>query len=160
MVPQQYVARLIGKGGEVIMGICNHTGADVKIRQETKDLGYSLAIITGHPDAMDVAERMVRQKLGAEGLTGANFTTKELPISGDFVGAVLGPKGATLAEIRQRAGNLQVDIRAPELPGLPHRAILGPGSPEQIALVEQLISAKLAEAALKAQAARGIGPPM
>jgi len=64
IVPQQLVARLIGKGGEVIMGICNATGADVKIRQETKDMGYSLAIITGHSDAMDTAEAMVRQKLG------------------------------------------------------------------------------------------------
>merc|ERR1712039_561870 len=63
IVPQQCVSRIIGRGGDVIMGICNATGADVRIRQETKDLGYSLAIITGMPEAMEVAERMVRQKL-------------------------------------------------------------------------------------------------
>jgi len=64
MVPQQYVARLIGRGGEVIMGICNATGADVRIRQETKDMGYSLAVITGPPPSVERAEAMVRQKLG------------------------------------------------------------------------------------------------
>jgi len=64
MVPQQYVARLIGRGGEVIMGICNATGADVRIRQETKDMGYSLAVITGPPASVERAEAMVRQKLG------------------------------------------------------------------------------------------------
>jgi len=63
VVPQQFVSRLIGRGGEVIMGICNATGADVKIRQETKDLGYSLAVVAGRPEAMDLAERTVREKL-------------------------------------------------------------------------------------------------
>lgn len=64
VVPQQFVSRLIGRGGEAIMGICHATGADVRIRQETKDLGYSLAIITGLPQAMDAAEAMISQKLG------------------------------------------------------------------------------------------------
>merc|ERR1712023_117983 len=61
MVPQQFVARLIGRGGEVIMAICNATGADVKIRQETKEMGYSLAVISGSAQAMSLAESMVRQ---------------------------------------------------------------------------------------------------
>lgn len=67
LVPQQYVSRLIGRGGETIMGICHQTGADVKIRQETKELGYSLAVITGRPEMVDVAERMVMEKLALVG---------------------------------------------------------------------------------------------
>merc|ERR1712194_131694 len=67
LVPQQYVSRLIGKGGETIMGICNSTGADVKLRQETKELGYSLAVITGRPEMVDIAERLVMEKLSLVG---------------------------------------------------------------------------------------------
>jgi len=67
LVPQQYVSRLIGKGGETIMGICHQTGADVKLRQETKELGYSLAVITGRPEMVDIAERMVMEKLALVG---------------------------------------------------------------------------------------------
>lgn len=63
MIPQQAVSRLIGKGGEHITGICNSTGADVKIQQQTKDQGYSLCIITGPQQAMDLAERLVQQSL-------------------------------------------------------------------------------------------------
>lgn len=145
MVPQQCVARLIGKGGEVIMGICNQTGADVKIRQETKELGYSLAIITGHPDAMDAAERLVRQKLG---LSGTGFASKELTVQSEHVPTIMGAKGGNLARIRQQAGNLAIELRPPDLPGMAHTAILGPGSQEQLMVAEQLIMATLAEAAV------------
>jgi len=145
MVPQQCVARLIGKGGEVIMGICNTTGADVKIRQETKELGYSLAIITGHPDAMDAAERLVRQKLG---LSGTGFASKELTVQSEHVPSIMGAKGANLARIRQQAGNLAIELRPPEMPGMTHTAILGPGSQEQLMVAEQLIMATVAEAAV------------
>ncbi|CAJ1347424.1 unnamed protein product [Effrenium voratum] len=145
MVPQQCVARLIGKGGEVIMAICNQTGADVKIRQETKELGYSLAIITGHPDAMDAAERLVRQKLG---LSGSGFASKELSVQSEHVAHIMGPKGSTLARIRQQAGNLAIELRPPDLPGQPHMAMLGPGSQEQLMVAEQLLMATLAEAAV------------
>jgi len=77
LVPQQYVSRLIGKGGETIMGICHQTGADVKIRQETKELGYSLAVITGRPEAVDAAERLVFEKLN---MVGERFSTAVKPI--------------------------------------------------------------------------------
>jgi len=143
MVPQQFVARLIGRGGEVIMGICNATGADVKIRQETKEMGYSLAIITGPEEAMANAERMVSQKLG---LPVPGIITKEVPLKPEQVNVVIGSKGATLSDIRMRAGGLQIEIRQPEGPGMLHRAVLGPGRQEQLAHAEQLITEKLAEA--------------
>jgi len=128
------------------MGICNATGADVKIRQETKDMGYSLAVITGHPDAMEKAEVMVRQKLG---LSSGGAATKEILIPSEHVGAVIGPKGATIAEIRTRAGGMPVEIRPPDAVGMPHRAILGPGQQEQLLIVEHLLTGKMAEAAMQ-----------
>jgi len=147
-VPQQFVARLIGRGGEVITGICNATGADVKIRQETKDMGYSLAVITGHPDAVEKAEIMVRQKLG---VPAGGAATKEVPIPAELVGSVVGPNGVTIAEIRTKVGGMPVEVRAPDVVGMPHRAILGPGQQEQLLAAEHLLAGKLAEAALQRQ---------
>uniref|UniRef100_A0A7S1S5D4 K Homology domain-containing protein n=1 Tax=Alexandrium catenella TaxID=2925 RepID=A0A7S1S5D4_ALECA len=146
MVPQQFVARLIGRGGETIMGICNATGADVKIRQETKEMGYSLAVITGPPDAMEKADIMVRQKLG---LSSTGVATKEVPIPAEIVGSIIGPNGATLAEIRAMAGGMPVEVRPPDIAGMPHRAILGPGQQEQLLIVEHLLTGKMAEAAMQ-----------
>uniref|UniRef100_A0A7S1WT79 K Homology domain-containing protein n=1 Tax=Alexandrium catenella TaxID=2925 RepID=A0A7S1WT79_ALECA len=146
MVPQQFVARLIGRGGEAIMGICSATGAEVKIRQETKDMGYSLAVITGRPDAMENAEIMVRQKLG---LSSTGVATKEIPIPAELVGSVIGPKGAAITEIRARAGGMPVEVRSPDVAGMPHRAILGPGQQEQLLIVEHLLTGKMAEAAMQ-----------
>mmetsp|Transcript_50114 Transcript_50114/g.119273 ORF Transcript_50114/g.119273 Transcript_50114/m.119273 type:complete len:284 (-) Transcript_50114:36-887(-) len=68
MIPQQYVSRLIGRGGEVIMAICHQTGADVRIRQDTKEMGYSIAVITGTPDTAAQAEAMVVEKLSSVGV--------------------------------------------------------------------------------------------
>jgi len=62
-VPQTCVSRLIGRGGETITAICNQSGADVKIRQETKELGYSIAVLTGRPEGVELAERLVMEKL-------------------------------------------------------------------------------------------------
>lgn len=75
MVPQSLVSRLIGKGGDVIMGICHASGADVKVRQETKDLGYSLAVITGRSEAIDAAEAMVTQRLGMAAAASAKMSS-------------------------------------------------------------------------------------
>lgn len=149
IIPQQYVARLIGRGGEVIMGIVNQTGADVKIRQETKDLGYSLAVITGSQETMQAAENLVRQKLG---LPGTGYASKELPLSTEQASILLRNQGSQLAGIRLRAGGLQVEIRGPLGPGLPHHAVLGPGPQEQLLVAEQLITVCLAEALASAKA--------
>jgi len=143
---------LIGRGGEVVNGIVNQTGADVKIRQETKPLGYSLCVITGPQDAMQNAEILVRQKLG---ISGTGVETKELPLTAEQANSLTGPKG--ISDIRARAGGVQVEIKPPEMPGLPHRAVLGPGAQEQLMVAEQLITARLAEALLEGAVGAQVG---
>lgn len=132
MVPQQNVARLIGKGGENITAISNMTGAEIKVNQGTKDMGYSLAVLTGHPDAVDQAERLVRQKLG---MSSTSMSTKEIPIQQQHVGVI----AYSLPRIRQQSGGCPAEVK-----GL--RVIAGPATPEQLMIFEQLVTATIAEA--------------
>jgi len=137
MVPQQSVSRLIGKGGEHIMKICNTTGADVRVNQGTKEMGYSLAVITGHPDKVEAAERLVRQQLGLS-VTGS--ASKEVAIPNDHASAVMN----SLAKIRLQSGGCPMDLK--NYPTMGWRAILGPANNEQLMVAEQLLTATLAEA--------------
>lgn len=140
MVPQQQVSRLIGKGGETIMNICRSTGADVRVNQGNKEMGYSLAVITGHPNNVEAAEMQVRQKLG---LSVSGTVSKEIPILPEHATAVVN----SLVRIRQAAGGCSIDLK--NVPGTGFRAIVGPGTREQIMLVEQLLTAALAESIAK-----------
>lgn len=91
MLPQQYVSRLIGKGGETIMSITHQSGADVKIRQETKDLGYSVAVITGRTEVVDAAERLIFEKLS---IVGERFMGGSVPPGAGGAGGTGGAGGA------------------------------------------------------------------
>jgi len=141
VVPQFLVPRLIGRGGEVINSICQLTGADIKFRQETKELGYSIAVITGRKEAMEAGERLVQQKMG---VAGSDFEVRKIDVSSEHVSAIIGAKGHAISEVRARAGGIQIEIRPPDVPGLPHRAILGPARPEQIAAAERLLADRVA----------------
>ncbi|CAL1167482.1 unnamed protein product [Cladocopium goreaui] len=135
-VPQRLVARLIGKGGEVIMSMCSSTGADIKVRQETKHLGYSLAIITGPEKAMKVAEELVKQRLG---IAGENAGTREMLIASEHVSSLIGPRGATITEMRLKCNNLNIEIRpsdTPENTNASHKVIMGPGDVSQLNMAE------------------------
>mmetsp|Transcript_8954 Transcript_8954/g.23310 ORF Transcript_8954/g.23310 Transcript_8954/m.23310 type:complete len:868 (+) Transcript_8954:224-2827(+) len=155
LVPQQFVARLIGKGGTVVQSIHQQSGADIKIRQETQAFGYSKAIVTGAAAAVEAAEQLIQKTLGISGEPG--FAKKELDVAAEHVSALIGPAGSIIQDMRARAGGLQIEIRGPQVPGAaPHKAILGPGRADQISIAEQLILQKVAEfemdLALKLQA--------
>lgn len=150
-VPQQLVARLIGRGGEIINRISQQSGAEIKVRQETKDLGYSLCFITGSPAAMEAAEFLVHQRVGGGGGSGG-LRVEELVIPGDHVGGIIGPKGSCITDVRARAGGLQIELRPTETPGQgPYRATLGPGTPEQLALARRLLLERVASADMQPQ---------
>jgi len=137
MVPQPSVSRLIGRGGEHITTVCRTTGADVRVNQGTKDAGYSVACITGHPDKVEVAERMVRQMLG---LSVTGTASKEIAIPNEHAQAVMN----SLSRIRTQSGGCPMDLKS--YPTMGWRAILGPASNEQLMVAEQLLTAALAEA--------------
>mmetsp|Transcript_2661 Transcript_2661/g.6735 ORF Transcript_2661/g.6735 Transcript_2661/m.6735 type:complete len:901 (+) Transcript_2661:246-2948(+) len=155
LIPQQFVARLIGKGGAVLQRIHQTSGTTIKIRQETQAFGYSRAIVTGGAPNVEHAEQLIQQTLGISGEPG--FMKKEIDVAAEHVSALIGPAGSIIQGMRAQASGLQIEIRGPEAAGSgPHKAILGPGRPDQISIAEQLILQKVAEyemdLALKLQA--------
>lgn len=62
-IEQQWVGWLLGKGGSVIREIEQATEAKVTINQDTKQLGYSVATLTGTPAAMASARDLIVEKL-------------------------------------------------------------------------------------------------
>merc|ERR1740116_341814 len=67
MVPGHLVARIIGKGGEVIKALQEETGAKIVIIQESKEFAAEkLLKITGPPDKVEFARIRVDQVIADE----------------------------------------------------------------------------------------------
>merc|ERR1719225_2276084 len=67
MIPGHLVARVIGKGGEVIKALQEETGAKIVIIQESKEFAQEkLLKITGPPDKVEFARVRVDQVISDE----------------------------------------------------------------------------------------------
>merc|ERR1719326_1873761 len=67
MIPGNLVARVIGKGGEVIKALQEETGAKIVIIQESKEFANEkLLKITGPPDKVEFARMRVDQVIAEE----------------------------------------------------------------------------------------------
>lgn len=118
----------------------NASGADIQLRQELQHLGYSLAIITGTPEASQRAKEMLQQQVG---LMGGGHITKEIEVATDNRDTQHAVELA-LEELRKRkADDVPVRILHPEMPGSKVRVSIGPGSVAHVATTEQLIRKKL-----------------
>jgi len=67
MIPGRLVARIIGKGGEVIKALQEETGAKIVIIQDTKEFADEKPLkITGGPDIVEFAKKRVEQIIAEE----------------------------------------------------------------------------------------------
>jgi len=67
MVPGRLVARIIGKGGEVIKALQEETGAKIVIIQDTREFADEKPLkITGPPDVVEFAKQRVDQVIAEE----------------------------------------------------------------------------------------------
>jgi len=67
MIPGRLVARIIGKGGEVIKALQEETGAKIVIIQDTKEFADEKPLkITGPPDIVEFAKLRVEQIIAEE----------------------------------------------------------------------------------------------
>jgi len=62
-VDQKWVGWLIGRGGETVRYIKDHSGASVVINQNTKEMGFSILRLGGTLEAISMAQQMIEQKL-------------------------------------------------------------------------------------------------
>merc|ERR1719508_758392 len=67
MVPGHLVARIIGKGGEVIKALQEETGAKIVIIQDSREFADEKPLkISGTPDSVEFAKQRVEQVISEE----------------------------------------------------------------------------------------------
>merc|ERR1719225_939079 len=170
MIPGNLVARVIGKGGEVIKALQEETGAKIVIIQESKEFANEkLLKITGPPDKVEYARMRVDQVIAEEqkkmgghggggrggrgggrggfrggrgGGGGGYDITDTIAVPGNKVGLVMGKGGETISAIcRDSGAHCQVDKNAPE--GAREKNIVIKGPPEAIERAKQMIYEKV-----------------
>lgn len=122
--PQSGVGKVIGRRGEAIAGVQAQTGCGVQVDQSTKDLGYSLLLLSAPTEeslqrGMLLVEAMIASTqpiMLPEGIhhlpSGQEQHVLDIPES--TVGGVIGVKGAVIQEITQEFGvTMYVDQSSP-----------------------------------------------
>lgn len=166
MIPGNLVARVIGKGGEVIKAMQEESGAKIVIIQENKDYATEKPMrISGEDNAVQEAIKKVEQVLAVEQQklevikrgwttnnnnfgysscldTAALDITEVLSIPSSKVGLVMGRGGETIREICLVSGaHCQVDKTAPE--GAREKNILIKGRPEAVERAKMMVSERV-----------------
>merc|ERR1719440_1708118 len=152
-VPQYLVSRVLGKMGATINDMQEQSKCEIKVNQDTKDQGFSIAIVSGTmaPGSdPDMAERLIREKIdersdrlggpGTEANPNEPRTTKEMKVEDHCVGKLIGKGGENIKSMTSEAGcNIQIKQVGG---GAPADVTLGPGTEAQLATAERLIMAK------------------
>lgn len=95
-VPRKNVANLIGKKAENVMKLANEANATIKVvPDETKTLPFQVCNITGDPEHMTHATKLVCQHLAAENVDPTTIVLSYM-VPGVFVGRVIGKSGANI----------------------------------------------------------------
>lgn len=126
----------------VLAGIRAASGAEVALREDMQHYGYSLAIITGTPQAVALARAMMQQNLGLAGES--SNIVREIEVSGDPM-VPIGAVELAQAELRLRASGVPMSIVPPQGPNDKGRVIIGPGPVAHVNVAETFVRKKLAD---------------
>jgi len=172
MIPGNLVARIIGKGGEVIKALQLETGAKIVIIQDSREFAQEKPLrITGSAEVIEVARQRVEEVLASEQLklTGLKRSwnissqvtnnntingcydvtpsfdiTEVISIPSNKVGLVMGKGGETIRQICMMSGaHCQVDKNAPE--GSREKNIVIKGKQECVLKAKLLVSEKVGD---------------
>jgi len=154
-IPQKYVGWLKGSGGAQIRDMEARTGARIRIDQSTRESGYSIAQITGQPDAVrqckafveaEVSRVQERDRIVAEHASQPNLARasgfNEVQIPQQYVGWIKGSGGAQIKDIESRTGaHITVD-QSTQDQGYSRAMVYG--TEEAVLAAKQIIQGELA----------------
>jgi len=126
----------------VLAGIRAASGAEVALREDMQHYGYSLAIITGTPQAVALAKIMMQQNLGLAGES--SNIVREVEVSGDPM-VPIGAVELAQAELRLKASAVPMSIVPPRGPIDKAQIVIGPGPVAHVNVAETLVRKKLAD---------------
>jgi len=140
-IEQKWVGWVLGKGGMVCREVEAETGAQVRIDQGTKSLGYSIVHITGTHASVQAAKLRVFETLDkVGGRPGLNHTA-EFAVEQQWVGLLVGTRGTGIREVESASG-AKVSI-SQETKDLGYSVVRITGSEQQITHASELINKKL-----------------
>jgi len=126
----------------VLAGIRAASGAEVALREDMQHYGYSLAIITGTPQAVALAKIMMQQNLGLAGES--SNIVREVEVTGDPM-VPIGAVELAQAELRLKASGVPMSILPPQGPNDKGQIVIGPGPVAHVNVAETLVRKKLAD---------------
>jgi len=142
-VPQALVPMLTDS---VIRQISASTGALVTLRQDTRNLGYSLVLFSGPAPAQQRAREMIQQQCG---LTASPNSKKIVDLQSYHPSAYRSLSNVLNEyDMKAKMGNLPVKVLPPEFVGGPIKAHLGPAPIAHIATAEAAVRKALRDVEL------------
>eukprot|EP00930_Biecheleria_cincta_P029737 TRINITY_DN20654_c0_g2_i2.p1 TRINITY_DN20654_c0_g2~~TRINITY_DN20654_c0_g2_i2.p1 ORF type:complete len:1048 (+),score=227.44 TRINITY_DN20654_c0_g2_i2:105-3248(+) len=139
-VPQTSVGLIVGKNGQRLKEIEDKAGVAVYIDQSTKDKGYSTVTINPGPGAARAKELVYMYS--KDDRTAADLV-EEMEIQQCFVAQLIGPRGATINEIKIASGAAVGFDQSTSGEGFSRLRIAG--SRQAVAAAKTLVQEKLAE---------------
>eukprot|EP00052_Salpingoeca_macrocollata_P008704 m.68731 g.68731 ORF g.68731 m.68731 type:complete len:475 (-) comp16725_c0_seq2:171-1595(-) len=145
-VPNDQVGRVIGKQGITIRQLQELSGAHVEVAKECKP-GVNVREITllGRQPQLEKCEELIQAKLAGESLPslpGMYQLEHKVYVPNDMVGRIIGKGGCTIRELQEQSG-AHMDIAKECAPGTDQREITIKGDQAQVALCQQLLTAKV-----------------
>lgn len=150
MIPGPKCGLIIGKSGETIKGLQESIGVKMLLVQDNQQvsIGPKPLRITGFPDKVEQAKRVVEQLLNSEDGVGGNMNSMlrsgprsigEVIVPRSSVGIIIGKGGETIKRLAQETG-AKIQFKPDEDPNAQDRCAVIQGTPEQINRATQMIS--------------------
>jgi rRNA processing protein Krr1/Pno1 len=111
MIPQRFVGWIKGSSGAQIKNLEARTGTTISINQDSKEMGYSLAVVNGPAEQVGRCIQLIEDEIRKMETRDTSIATKtmqggawEIRIPQPYVGWIKGPQGAQIRDIEKRSG--------------------------------------------------------
>jgi len=141
-VPQSLVPMLTDA---TIQRISAESGASIILRQDTRNLGYSLVLFSGGSEATQKARDMVQKSCGLT--TGPNIT-KSIELH-TYHSSAFYAMDEAMKEFKNKVAGLPIKLLPPETLGAPFKVNIGPGQVAHVSTAEAMIRKTLREVELE-----------
>lgn len=141
-VPQSLVPLLTDA---LVKQISDESAASITLRQDTRNLGYSLVLFSGSPQATQKAREAIQKYCG---LTSGHNISKTLELH-TYHSSAFYEMGEAMKDFKNKIAGLQIKLLAPERLGAPFKVTIGPGPVAHVSTAEATIRKTLREVELE-----------
>lgn len=141
-VPQSLVPMLTDV---LVKQISDQSGASIIVRQDTRNLGYSLVLFSGSPEATQKARDAIQKYCG---LTSGPNISRTLELH-TYHSSAFYAMDEAMKDFKHKIAGLPIKLMAPETLGAPFKVTIGPGQVAHVSTAEAMIRKTLREVELE-----------